>query len=234
MAQRIEHWPLDKLRPYEKNPRRHSDAQVAQIAASIQAFGFNSPVLVDTNAGVIAGHGRLLAAKKLGLSAVPIIVLDHLSEAQKRAYVIADNRLAETAEWDDDLLRAELASLDSSDINLETLGFSSDELRVLFAHDEAPVDAGDDVIPDAPANPVARAGDCWAIGDHRLLCGDCRATGALERLLGGKRANLAFTSPPYATQRDYDPTSGFLPVPPDEYVAWFETVAAGVQSDRKR
>src|ERR1035438_5243076 len=137
MAQRIEHWPLDKLRPYEKNPRRHSDAQVAQIAASIQAFGFNSPVLVDTNAGVIAGHGRLLAAKKLGLTTIPIIVLDHLSETAKRAFLLADNKLSALSTWDDDLLRAELAALHGTDINMETLGFSDDELRVLLARDEA-------------------------------------------------------------------------------------------------
>ena len=206
MAQRIEHWPLDKLRPYEKNPRKHSDAQVAQIAASIQAFGFNSPLLVDTNAGVIAGHGRLLAARKLGLTMVPIIVLDHLSETAKRAFLLADNKLSALSTWDDDLLREELAALDGSDISMETLGFSEDELRVLLAREEASTDASEEVIPDAPANPVTRTGDYWAIGDHRLLCADCRATGALERLLGGRRANAAFTSPPYATQRDYDPT----------------------------
>src|ERR1017187_10012128 len=107
IAQRIEHWPLEKLIPYARNPRTHSDAQIAQIAASIAAFGFNNPILVDTHAGIIAGHGRLLAARKLGLTEVPVIVLDHLSEAQKRAYVIADNQLALNAGWDEELLRVE-------------------------------------------------------------------------------------------------------------------------------
>ena len=119
MAQRIEHWPLEKLIPYARNPRTHSDAQVAQIAASIAAFGFNNPILVDTKAGIICGHGRTLAARKLGLSEVPVIVLDHLTEAQKRAYILADNQLALNAGWDDTLLAAELAALQQEDFNLD-------------------------------------------------------------------------------------------------------------------
>src|SRR5271155_4886822 len=118
MAQRIEQWPLETLIPYAQNPRTHSDAQVAQIAASIAEFGFNNPILVDTKAGIIAGHGRLLAARKLGLTEVPVIVLDHLSEAQKRAYIIADNKLAENAGWDDELLRSELTALQLEDFNV--------------------------------------------------------------------------------------------------------------------
>ena len=129
MAERMEHWALDRLVPFARNPRTHSDAQVAQIAGSIAAFGFNAPILVDSNAGVIAGHGRVLAARQLGLEEVPVIVLDHLSEIQKRAYVIADNRLAELAGWDDDLLRQQLAELRDADIDLETVGFGDDELR---------------------------------------------------------------------------------------------------------
>ena len=125
----MEHWALDRLVPFARNPRTHSDAQVAQIAGSIAAFGFNAPILVDSNAGVIAGHGRVLAARQLGLEEVPVIVLDHLSEIQKRAYVIADNRLAELAGWDDDLLRQQLAELRDADIDLETVGFGDDELR---------------------------------------------------------------------------------------------------------
>src|SRR5215472_14858181 len=119
MAQRIENWLIDRLIPWIKNPRTHSDAQVAQIAASIEAFGFNNPILVDTKAGILAGHGRLLAARKLGLTEVPVIVLDHLSEAQKRAYIIADNQLALNAGWDDELLREELAALRDQDFNLD-------------------------------------------------------------------------------------------------------------------
>jgi ParB-like chromosome segregation protein Spo0J len=133
MVQQIELWLIDKLIPYAKNPRTHSDAQVAQIAASIAEFGFNCPILVDTNDGIIAGHGRLLAARKLEIKEVPVIVLDHLTDRQKRAYIIADNRLAESAGWDDDVLRLELAELKDADFDLELLGFSDDELRVLLA-----------------------------------------------------------------------------------------------------
>src|SRR5580698_8191471 len=137
MAQRIEHWPLEKLIPYARNPRTHSDAQVAQIAASIAEFGFNNPILVDTKAGIIAGHGRLLAARKLGLTEVPVIVLDHLTEAQKRAYVIADNKLAENAGWDDDMLRVEIESLQDESFDVSLLGFEDVELARLLATRDA-------------------------------------------------------------------------------------------------
>src|SRR6202041_1136800 len=128
MAKYIELWVIDKLIPWARNPRTHSDAQIAQIAASIAEFGFNNPILVDTKAGIIAGHGRLLAARKLGLTEVPVIVLDHLTEAQKRAYIIADNQLALNAGWDDELLRAELAALQAEDFSLDVIGFNPHEL----------------------------------------------------------------------------------------------------------
>src|SRR5271155_341033 len=133
MAQRIEQWPLETLIPYAQNPRTHSDAQVAQIAASIAEFGFNNPILVDTNAGIIAGHGRLLAARKLGLAEVPVIVLDHLTDAQKRAYIIADNQLALNAGWDEELLRGELGELQQEGLNLDLIGFEDEELARLLA-----------------------------------------------------------------------------------------------------
>src|SRR6516162_3109385 len=135
MAQRIENWLIDRLIPWLTNPRTHSDAQVTQIAASISAFGFNNPILVDTKAGIIAGHGRLLAARKLGLTEVPVVVLDHLSEAQKRAYIIADNQVAIQAGWDDTLLREELAALRDEDFNINLLGFEDDEVARLAAQD---------------------------------------------------------------------------------------------------
>src|SRR5271167_3112896 len=128
MTRRIELWLIDKLIPFARNPRTHSDAQIAQIAASIEAFGFNNPILVDTKAGIIAGHGRLLAARKLGLAEVPVIVLDHLSEAQKRAYIIADNQLALNAGWDEDLLRAELVALQNESFDVSLVGFENEEL----------------------------------------------------------------------------------------------------------
>src|SRR3990172_2858475 len=155
MAQRIELWPIDKLIPYARNARTHSDAQVAQIAASIAEFGFNSPVLVDSNAGVIAGHGRLLAARKLGLTEVPVIVLDHLSETQKRADIIADNRLAELAGWDEDILAGEFAALEREGFDLGLTGFSDAELEALLASEkeDGTAEAAEE-IPEAPAVAV--------------------------------------------------------------------------------
>src|SRR5580658_5930142 len=152
MAKHIQMWLIDKLIPWARNPRTHSDAQVAQIAASIAEFGFNNPILVDTKAGIIAGHGRLLAARKLGLTEVPVIVLDHLTESQKRAYIIADNQLALNAGWDDDLLRAELAALQEEDFNLDLIGFDDRDLSKLLADQDAEGQA--DRIPDVPATPV--------------------------------------------------------------------------------
>src|SRR5438552_8969913 len=138
MAQRIERWPLEKLIPFARNPRTHSDAQVAQIAASIAEFGFNNPILVDTQAGIIAGHGRLLAARKLQLTEVPVIILDHLTDAQKRAYIIADNQLALNAGWDEEILRVELAALQEEDFDVSLIGFEEEELaRLLAAQDAA-------------------------------------------------------------------------------------------------
>ena len=144
-------WVIDKLIPCGRNPRTHSDAQVAQIAASIAEFGFNNPILVDTKAGIIAGHGRLLAARKLGLKEVPVIVLDHLTEAQKRAYIIADNQLALNAGWDDELLRVELAALQEEDFDLSLIGFEDDELaRLLAAQDATEGLTDEDAVPELP------------------------------------------------------------------------------------
>src|SRR5579862_5110858 len=137
MAKHIELWLIDKLITWARNPRTHSDAQVAQIAASIAEFGFNNPILVDAKSGIIAGHGRLLAARKLGLTEVPVIVLNHLTEAQKRAYVIADNQLALNAGWDEELLRVELASLQDEEFNLDLIGFEDAELARLLAAPDA-------------------------------------------------------------------------------------------------
>src|SRR5438128_8220220 len=137
MAKHIELWLIDKLIPFARNPRTHSDAQVAQIAASIAEFGFNNPILVDTKAGIIAGHGRLLAARKLGLTEVPVIVLDHLTEAQKRAYIIADNQLALNAGWDEELLRVELAALQQENFDVSLIGFEDQQLAQLLAAQDA-------------------------------------------------------------------------------------------------
>src|SRR5690348_16343062 len=168
MARRIEIWPTDRLVPYARNARTHSDAQVAQIAASIAEFGFNAPILVDSDAGIIAGHGRLLAARKLGLGEVPVVVLDHLTETQRRAYIIADNKLALNAGWDEATLAAELRDLEDDGLDLALVGFSDEELDDLLAPEEPQQPSDDEEeIPEQPANPVTRAGDVWAIGEHR-------------------------------------------------------------------
>lgn len=198
MAHRIEHWPLEKLIPYARNPRTHSDAQVAQIAASITEFGFNNPILVDSKAGIIAGHGRLLAARKLQLAEVPVIVLDHLTEAQKRAYIIADNQLALNAGWDETLLAAELAALQQEDFDISLIGFEDEELaRLLTAQDEADGLTDEDAIPELPETPISVPGDLWILGDHRLLVGDATDTDAVAKLMASAPADLVFTDPPY-------------------------------------
>jgi len=198
MAQRIEHWPLEKLIPYARNPRTHSDSQVAQIAASISEFGFNNPILVDTKAGIIAGHGRLLAARKLQLTEVPVIVLDHLTEAQKRAYILADNQLALNAGWDETLLAAELVALQNEDFNLDLIGFEDEELaRLLAAQDAAEGLTDEDEVPELQATPTSVLGDLWILGDHRLLVGDATDSDAVAKLMAGGPADLIFTDPPY-------------------------------------
>ena len=231
LARRIEIWPVGRLVPYARNARTHSDAQVAQIAASIAEFGFNAPILVDSNDGIVAGHGRLLAARKLGLSEVPVVVLDHLSDTQRRAYIIADNKLSENAAWDEKILASELAELEHEGLDLKLVGFSDAELEALLASDaDGPAPEDEESIPEAPSQAITQPGDVWSVGNHRLVCGDCRDFAVIETLLEGKRANLVITSPPYATQREYDPSSGFKPVPPDEYCDWFRDVAANIQT----
>lgn len=198
MAQRIELWPIDKLIPYARNARTHSDAQVAQIAASIVEFGFTNPILVDGAAGVIAGHGRLLAARKLELKEVPVVILDHLTPAQKRAYILADNKLALNAGWDEELLKVELASLVDDDFNLDVVGFSDKELDELLS--DCSVEGDDDEdeqVAEAPDKPVSCTGDLWILGNHRLLVGDATNSADAERLMGGEAADLVFTDPPY-------------------------------------
>jgi DNA modification methylase len=198
MARHIEMWPIEKLIPFARNPRTHSEAQVAQIAASIAAFGFNNPILVDTKAGIIAGHGRLLAARKLQLTEVPVIVLDHLTDAQKRAYIIADNQLALNAGWDEDLLRVELAALQDEDSNVRLIGFEDEELaRLLAAQDAAEGLTDEDAVPELQPNPISATGDLWILGNHRLLVGDTTLHSDVERLMDGEAADLVFTDPPF-------------------------------------
>ena len=185
------------LIPYARNSRTHSDAQVAKIAASIREFGFLNPIIVDGDSGIIAGHGRLMAAHKLGLDEVPTVQAAHLTEAQKRAYVIADNRLALDAGWDIDMLKVELADLDGMDFDLSLTGFDTDELANFLA-DPTEGLTDDDAVPEVPAVPVTVEGDVWLLGRHRLMCGDSTSIDAVERLMAGRKADMVFTDPPYA------------------------------------
>ena len=194
----IEYRPIEALIPYARNSRTHSDAQVAQIAASIREFGWTNPVLVDGSNGIIAGHGRVLAARKLGFDQVPVIELAHLTESQKRAYVLADNKLAENAGWDDELLRIELEALQAAGFDLSLTGFADDELAALMAElagNEGLTD--DDAVPEVTDDPVSQPWDVWLLGEHRLLCGDATDPVALETLMGSDLADMAFTDPPY-------------------------------------
>jgi DNA modification methylase len=188
--------PVDILIPYARNSRTHSPEQVAQIAASIREFGFTNPVLVDENGGIIAGHGRVLAAQKLGMKEVPCIELSHLTTAQRRAYVIADNKLALNAGWDDEMLRIELQELDELGFDLELTGFSLDELNALSI-DEVEGLTDEDAVPEAPETPVSKRGDVWLLGKHRLMCGDSTSIDEVELLLDGNRAQMVHTDPPY-------------------------------------
>lgn len=199
LADKIEQWPTAKLVPYARNARTHSDDQVAQIAASIAEFGFTNPILAGSDGVIVAGHGRLAAAQRLGLDVVPVVVLDHLSPTQRRALVIADNRIAENAGWDDAMLRIEIAALQDDDFDLSLTGFDADALAELMAGDESDGQGqtDDDAMPEMPETPVSRPGDVWLLGGHRLLCGDSTVADSYDRLLDGAPVDMVFTDPPY-------------------------------------
>jgi len=195
---KIEYRNIDKLIPYINNSRKHSDEQVAQIAASIKEFGWTNPILVDGDNGIIAGHGRMLAARKLGMDAIPVIELAHLTETQKKALIIADNKLALNADWDNGLLTLELQALEESDFNLDLLGFDETELNALLNPILGTTGLTDeDAVPDVPDEPKTKLGDIYILGNHRLMCGDSTSIDAVEELMDGQLADLVFTDPPY-------------------------------------
>ena len=214
----VEYRKVETLIPYARNPRTHAEGQIAKIAASIVEYGWTNPILIDGASGIIAGHGRLAAARKLGLVEVPVIELAHLTTAQKRALVIADNRLALDAGWDEEMLALELADLSEAGVDLALTGFEDVEIDALLADaaltdEPAQQDAdGDDEaeadndLPEAPKVPVSRTNDVWQVGQHRLICGDASEADVVAALMDGDTARLCFTSPPYGNQRDY--TSG--------------------------
>ena len=192
----VERWPLARLIPHARNARTHSEAQVAQIAGSIAEFGFVNPVLVGDDGVIVAGHGRVMAARKLGLTEAPVIVLAHLTPTQRRALMIADNQIASQAGWNDEMLAAELAALKDEDFDLDLLGFDDADLDRLLA---GVIEEGEDPdeAPELPTDPISRPGDIWICGEHRVLCGDATVLSDVEALLGGELADMTFCDPPY-------------------------------------
>ena len=204
LPEQIEHWPVARLKPYERNPRLHSGDQVAKVAASIASYGWTVPLLVTEDDEVIAGHGRLLAARHLGLSEVPVIRLSHLSPEQVRAYRVADNQLVLAGAWDEELLAAELHALNATGFDLDLTGFDQED-RLLAPLDGDDGLAGEDVIPEPPVDPVSRPGDLWLLGGHRLLCGDSTKADDVVRVMHNQKAILFASDPPYLV--DYTGTN---------------------------
>ena len=185
------------LIPYARNSRTHSDEQVTQIASSIREFGFTNPIIVDQQNNIIAGHGRILAANKLKIKDVPCVVVTGWTEAQKKAYIIADNKLALNAGWDEKMLSLEFDELQELGFDLTLTGFSGDEILALKPLEEVVGLTDEDDVPEAPEVPKTVLGDIWLLGDHRLMCGDSTSIDAVEKLMGGQNADMVFTDPPY-------------------------------------
>mgnify|MGYP003646390832 FL=1 len=193
---KIEQIKTSELIPYARNSRTHDERQVGQIAGSIREFGFTNPILIDADNGIIAGHGRVMAAQTLSMDKVPCIKLDHLSEAQRKAYIIADNKLALNAGWDDELLALEITELQDMDFDLGLTGFSEEEIADLLV-DITEGETDEDEVPEVPENPVTVEGDVWLLGRHRLMCGDSTSIYAVEKLMNGQKPDLIHTDPPY-------------------------------------
>lgn len=193
----IEKISIDKLIPYANNARTHSDEQVAQIAASIREFGFNNPVLIAEDDTIIAGHGRVMAARKLNLSEVPCLRLSHLTETQRKAYILADNKLALNAGWENNLLSIELTELADSGFDITLTGFTQEEMDALKPIEVTEGLTDEDAVPEVPEEPVTKLGDVWLLGKHRVMCGDSTSIDAVDKLMDGKKADLLFTDPPY-------------------------------------
>lgn len=194
---KIQEIEIEKLIPYARNSRTHSDDQVAQIAASIKEFGWTNPILVDGEAGIIAGHGRLAAARKLGLKKIPVIELSHLSPTQKKALIIADNKLALNAGWDNQMLALEFEELELEGFDLALTGFGDDEIDALKPEQVTEGLTDEDAVPDVPDEPKTKPGDIYQLGNHRLMCGDSTSIDAVDKLMNGQKADMVFTSPPY-------------------------------------
>jgi DNA modification methylase len=191
--------PINDLIPYARNARTHSEAQIAQIAASMLEWGWTNPVLIGQDGQILAGHGRVLAARKLGYEECPVMIAEGWTETQKRAYILADNRIAENAGWDEELLALELAELSESGYDLALTGFDADDLADLLTDEETTVEgrSEEDAAPEVGATPVSRPGDVWLCGTHRVLCGDATSPASYEALLVGERVRMCWTDPPY-------------------------------------
>ena len=233
----LEQVKLDALIPYARNSRTHSDAQVAQIAASIKEFGFTNPVLIDETGSIIAGHGRVMAARKLAITDVPSIRLTHLTDAQKKAYVIADNKLALNAGWDDEMLAVELTDLKDMGFDLDLTGFNTDEIEALLAPTGTEGLTDEDAVPEVPEAPVTVLGDVWLLGKHRVMCGDSTSIDAVEKLMDGQKAQTFFIDPPYGdnvgglrtkTAKEREPGKGLVKrvsfIANDKEIDWLEEV----------
>lgn len=197
MKLKIEYRKVSELLPYARNARTHSDAQVSQLAASIKEFGFNNPVAIDADGMILCGHGRVMAAQKLGLTEVPTVCLSHLSATQKKAYILADNKLALNAGWDNDMLKVELEDLKFSNFDLDLVGFSTEELDEIMNQEEEPEVEDDDYTVAVPQEPKAKLGEIYILGKHRLMCGDSTSIADVEKLMSDQKADLLLTDPPY-------------------------------------
>lgn len=197
MQLNVKYRKVEDLIPYVNNSRKHSDEQVAQISASIKEFGWTNPILIDGTNSIIAGHGRLMAARKLKMDQVPTIELDHLTDTQRKALVIADNKLALNADWDNTLLTIELDELLKDGFALDILGFNADELTALLEPEQVDGLTDEDAVPDVPDEPITKLGDIYQLGNHRLMCGDSTSIDAVDRLMDGRKADMVFTDPPY-------------------------------------
>jgi DNA modification methylase len=196
-ADKVEKWNIEKLIPYAKNSRTHSDSQVAQIASSMKEWGWTNPILVDEGGQIIAGHGRVLAARKLGIVEIPVMIATGWSDTKKKAYVIADNKLALNAGWDAELLRLEIEELKELDFDIELLGFTDDELSEMKEPEVVEGLTDEDAVPDVPDEPKTKLGDIYILGNHRLMCGDSTSIGDVDKLMIGVYPDLIHTDPPY-------------------------------------
>jgi DNA modification methylase len=204
---KIENIKTSHLTPYARNAKKHDAAQVSKLAGSIREFGFNNPVLIDKDNGIIAGHGRVMAAQSLALETVPCIRLGHLSDTQRRAYILADNRLAEIGGgWDEEMLKLELADLAALDVDVTEIGFGAEDIAEMEM-EEVTGNTDQDEVPEPPVDPVTVLGDVWVLGNHRLMCGDSTSVDAVEKLMDGGKADIVFTDPPYGMKLDTDYSS---------------------------